>query len=65
MRKRFEELTGIDKMILALKGAIEEVKRVQGTEEEMLLGAFIYTTVERLKAKGLSKEDIMNYRVNI
>lgn len=62
-RRKFEDLTEVEKMILALKGAIEEAKIDK--ENEMFYASFIVATMEQLKQKGLSKEEIFNYRVDI
>ena len=62
-RRKFEDLTEVEKMILALKGAIEEAKTDK--ENEMFYASFIVATMEKLKEKGLSKEEIFNYRVDI
>ena len=61
--RKFEELTEVEKMILAIKGAIEEIKRDK--TKETFYGAFIVATMERLKEKGMTKEDIYNYKVEL
>ena len=62
-KRKFEELTEIEKMVLALKGAIEEIKRDK--TKELFYSAFIVATMERLKGKGMTKEDIYNYKVEL
>lgn len=61
--RKFEELTEIEKMILAIKGAIKEIKRDK--TKEAFYSAFIVATMERLKEKGMTKEDIYNYKVEL
>ena len=61
--RKLEELTEVEKMILSLKGAIEEIKRDK--TKEPFYGAFIVATMERLKEKGMTKEEIYNYKVEL
>ena len=49
--KNFEELTESEKMLLALKGAIEKFKITTG-EENALYATFIAETWSKLKALG-------------
>lgn len=59
----FENLKEEYKMILAIKGAIEEIKKDQSNE--MFYGAFITATINRLKEEyNISKEEIFQYRFN-
>lgn len=52
------------KMILAIKGAVEEIKANPVLENAY--GAFIFVTMQKLKEEyNISKEDIFKYRFNI
>lgn len=59
----FEDLKEEHKMILATKGAIEEIKKNPCLENPY--GAFIYVTINKLKEEyGISKDEIFKYRFN-
>lgn len=58
LSKKFNELTEIEKMILALKGAINEIKK--DPQQELFYGYFIAETMKKLRAAGLTNEDIFN-----
>ena len=61
--KSIEDLTEWQSMILAIKGAIEEIKKDPKTEN--FYGAFIYVTINRLKEEyGIDKDEIFKYRFN-
>ena len=55
LNKNFEELTEIEKMVIALKGAIKQYESIEEeNEQKAMLSAFIITTNEILKAEGIS-----------
>ena len=55
LNKNFEELTEMEKMVIALKGAIEQYKSIEEeNEQKAMLSAFIITTNEMLKAEGIN-----------
>ena len=57
----FENLKEEYKMILAIKGAVEEIKKDQSNE--MFYGAFITATINKLKEEyNISKDEIFKYR---
>ena len=59
----FENLKEEYKMILAIKGAIEELKK--HPEQENFYGAFIYASINKLKEEyNISKDEIFKYRFN-
>lgn len=59
----FENLKEEYKMILAIKGAVEELKK--HPEQENFYGAFIYTSINKLKEEyNISKDEIFKYRFN-
>ena len=59
----FEDLKEEHKMILAIKGAIEEIKK--NPKLENVYGAFIYATINKLKEEyNISKDEIFKYRFN-
>lgn len=61
--RTMEDLTEWQKMILAIKGAIEEIKK--NPELENGYGAFIYVTINKLQEDfGISKDEIFKYRFN-
>ena len=55
LNKNFEELTEIEKMVVALKGAIKQYESIEEeNEQKAMLSAFIITTNEMLKAEGIN-----------
>lgn len=61
--KSIEDLTEWQSMILAIKGAVEEIKK--NPHLENFYGAFIYTTIDRLKEEyNIDKDEIFKYRFN-
>lgn len=60
----FEELTEPQKMILSIKGALEEIKA--NPDQEQFFGMFIGSVLQDLKEKyNISKDEIFKYRFNI
>ena len=53
LNKKFEELTFEEKMVLALKGALEKIKESDNEEEKAFLGAIISQTRIKLKEAGI------------
>lgn len=53
LNKEFEELTETEKMVLALKGALEEYKKEKDPERKEFLGMFIGQTSYNLKKLGI------------
>ena len=60
INKKFEDYTETEKMILSIKGAIEEIKK--DNKYENFYGAFIFATLEKLKALGISKDEVFKYK---
>lgn len=61
--KTIEDLNEWQSMILAIKGAIEEIKKNPHLENPY--GAFIYVTVNKLKEQyNIDKDEIFKYRFN-
>lgn len=60
VNKAFEELTEVEKMVLSIKGAVEEIKK--DDELKDFYGAFIAVTLQKLKALGIDKEEIYKYK---
>ena len=65
--KSFEELEEWQKMILSIKGAVEEIKKNKYDEDyNNFLGAFITVTIDRLNAEyGITKDEIFKYKLLI
>lgn len=58
-----EDLKKEHKMILSIKGAIEEIKK--NPKLENVYATFIYTTINRLKEEyNISKDEIFKYKFN-
>ncbi|WP_312286817.1 hypothetical protein [Terrisporobacter sp.] len=53
LNKKFEELTDIEKMVLALKAAVEEYKKETDPQIKEFLGMFIGETSYNLKKLGV------------
>ena len=54
LNKDYNELTEEEKMVLSLKGAIDNIKIMEESNDEyMFLEAFIIVTNEELKEKGI------------
>ncbi|MDU6995914.1 MAG: hypothetical protein E6356_13725 [Terrisporobacter othiniensis] len=53
LNKKFEELTEVEKMVLALKGALEEYKKESDPQIKEFLGMFIGETSYNLKKLGV------------
>lgn len=53
LSKNFEDLTFIEKQVLALKGALEEYKVEEDEERKEFLGMFIGMTSAMLKEQGI------------
>ena len=49
LNKGFENLTEVEKKILSLKGALNEIRKSDNEEEKTFYEAFIVTTQMRLK----------------
>jgi len=61
--KTIEDLNEWQSMILAIKGAIEEIKKNPHLENPY--GAFIYVTVNKLKEQyNIDMDEIVKYRFN-
>ena len=60
LNKGFENLTEVEKMILSLKGALNEIRKSNSEEEKTLYGAFIATTQMKLKKIGV---DAFEYKI--
>lgn len=61
--KTIKDLTEWQSIILAIKGAVEELKK--HPEQENFYGAFIYTSINKLKEEyNISKDEIFKYRFN-
>ena len=61
--KSIEDLPRWASMILAIKGAVEEIKKNPHLENPY--GAFIYVTINKLKEEyNISKDEIFKYRFN-
>ena len=61
--KTVEDLNEWQSMILAIKGAIEEIKKNPHLENPY--GAFIYVTVNKLKEQyNIDMDEIVKYRFN-
>ena len=52
--KKFEELTEVEKMVLAMKGALNEVKNTDNETEKAFYGALIGKLSIDLKEMGIS-----------
>lgn len=61
--KTIEDLNEWQSMILAIKGAIEEIKK--NPHLENAYGAFICVTINKLKEQyNIDKDEIFKYRFN-
>ena len=60
LNKGFENLTEVEKMILSLKGALNEIRKSDNEEEKAFYGAFITTTQIKLKEMGI---DAFEYKI--
>ena len=52
--KKFEELTEVEKMVLAMRGALNEVKNTDNETEKAFYGALIGKLSIDLKEMGIS-----------
>jgi hypothetical protein len=60
LNKGFENLTEVEKMILSLKGALNEIRKSDNEEEKAFYGAFIAHTQMELKEMGA---DAFEYKI--
>jgi hypothetical protein len=60
LNKGFENLTEVEKMILSLKGALNEIRKSDNEEEKAFYGAFIAHTQMELKEMGV---DAFEYKI--
>ena len=54
LRREFEELTEVEKMVLAMRGALNEVKNTDNETEKAFYGALIGKLSIDLKEMGIS-----------
>lgn len=52
--KEFEELTDVEKKVLALRGALDKFKKLEESTEKAFYGAFIGKLAGDLKAQGVT-----------
>ena len=60
LTKGFENLTEVEKIILSLKGALNEIRKSDNEEEKAFYGAFIATTQRKLREIGV---DAFEYKI--
>ena len=60
LNKGFENLTEVEKMILSLKGALNEIRKSDNEEEKTFYGAFIAHAQIKLKEMGI---DAFEYKI--
>ena len=60
LNKGFENLTEVEKMILSLKGALNEIRKSDNEEEKAFYESFITTTQIKLKEMGI---DAFEYKI--
>lgn len=53
LQKEFDQLTDVEKMVLALKGALNHIKTEDDPEAHAFYAAFIGKTAADLKEKGI------------
>ena len=51
--RSFEELTEVEQMVLALRGALDKFKKLEECTEKAFMGAFIGKLAGDLKAQGV------------